>query len=104
MLTGGGRLEINGPLAGGFRFANLASYRDVNFLPGAVKYGELPALLALSAPQRLLVLGETEASLDTVIAAYAASERSRQLSIDKGHQQGLPERIVHWLKRANAQP
>ena len=67
MLTGGGRLEINGPLAGGFRFANLASYRDVNFLPGAVKYGELPALLALSAPQRLLVLGETEASLDTVI-------------------------------------
>jgi len=31
-----------------FRFANLKSYRDPNFLPGAVKYGDLPALLKLS--------------------------------------------------------
>jgi len=89
---------------GGFSFANLASYRDVNFLPGAVKYGDLPDLLALSVPQRLLVLGETEASLDTVIAAYAASGRSAQLSIDRGPQQGLSDRVVRWLKRANAQP
>ena len=31
-----------------FRFANLKSYRDPNFLPGAVKYGDLPALIKLS--------------------------------------------------------
>ena len=31
-----------------FRFANLKSYRDPNFLPGAVKYGDLPALLKLT--------------------------------------------------------
>ena len=31
-----------------FRFANLKSYRDPNFLPGAVKYGDLPALMKLS--------------------------------------------------------
>ena len=31
-----------------FRFANLKSYRDPNFLPGAVKYGELSALMKLS--------------------------------------------------------
>lgn len=29
-----------------FRFADLTSYRDPNFLPGAVKYGDLPALVA----------------------------------------------------------
>ena len=30
-----------------FRFANLKSYRDPNFLPGAVKYGDLLALMKL---------------------------------------------------------
>lgn len=32
----------------GFRFTDLKSYRDPNFLPGAVKYGDLPGLLKLS--------------------------------------------------------
>jgi len=85
----------------GFRFAELPSYRDVNFLPGAVKYGDLPGLLALSAPRRLWVSGESEASLDTVIAAYAAAGRSGQLNLDKGDRQGLCARIVRWLKRAS---
>ncbi len=31
----------------GFRFAALKSYRDPDFLPGALKYGDLPAILAL---------------------------------------------------------
>ena len=36
----------------GFRFTSLRSIRDVNFLPGAAKYGDMPAMLALSAPAR----------------------------------------------------
>lgn len=45
---------------GGFRFASLKSFDDTDFLPGAVKYGDLPALLALSAfsGQQLFVTGE----------------------------------------------
>jgi dienelactone hydrolase len=31
----------------GFRFAALKSYRDPDFLPGALKYGDLPAILSL---------------------------------------------------------
>ena len=31
----------------GFRFAGLKSYLDPDFLPGALKYGDLPAILAL---------------------------------------------------------
>jgi len=31
-----------------FRFAEITTYRDPNFIPGAVKYGDLPALLELS--------------------------------------------------------
>jgi hypothetical protein len=41
----------------GFRFAGLDSYLHPDFLPGAVKYGDLPGLLALSAP-RLWIAGE----------------------------------------------
>ncbi|QDS91921.1 Acetyl xylan esterase (AXE1) [Roseimaritima multifibrata] len=33
--------------ANDFRFANLKSYRDPEFTPGAAKYGDMPALLAL---------------------------------------------------------
>ncbi|WP_162006880.1 alpha/beta hydrolase family protein [Roseimaritima sediminicola] len=33
-----------------FRFDDVRHYRDANFVPGAVKYGDLPGLLALAAP------------------------------------------------------
>jgi len=33
-----------------FRFDGITSYRDPNFVPGAVKYGDLPGLLTLVAP------------------------------------------------------
>lgn len=42
--------------AAGFRFADVPSIRDPNFLPGAVKYGDLPGLLALAAPARVQVV------------------------------------------------
>ena len=42
----------------GFRFRQITSWRDVNFLPGAVKYGDLPALLGLCAPHRIWMPGE----------------------------------------------
>ena len=40
---------------GDSRFANVTSYRDVNFVPGGVKYGDLPALVALRAPHSITV-------------------------------------------------
>jgi dienelactone hydrolase len=85
---------------GGFRFANLASYRDVNFLPGAVKYGDLPALLALSASKWLWISGESEESLGIVTAAYAASGQLHHLSIHERQQQDVSASIVQWLKKA----
>ena len=42
----------------GFRFVDLESWRDPQFLPGAVRYGDLPGLLALNAPEALRILGE----------------------------------------------
>ena len=42
-------------LTDGFRFADLADAWHRDFLPGAVKYGDLPALLALGLPTPLAV-------------------------------------------------
>jgi hypothetical protein len=42
----------------GFRFVNLKSWRDPQFFPGAVRYGDLPGMLALNAPGELCILGE----------------------------------------------
>jgi hypothetical protein len=42
----------------GFRFASVTSYLDPNFFPGAIKYGDLPAILALNVPRPLVLIGE----------------------------------------------
>ena len=41
----------------GFRFATLTEFNHPDFLPGAVKYGDVPALLALAAPGRVVAGG-----------------------------------------------
>jgi len=76
----------------GFRFGELQSYRDVNFLPGAVKYGDLPAILALSAPHRLWIAGEGEALPDVIEDAYRASGAPGHLHrVDRGLEQLVRE-------------
>ena len=56
----------------GFRFGQIRWYRHANFLPGIVKYGDLPALLALAAPHPLRIIGE-EAVPEVTAAAYSAA-------------------------------
>ncbi|MDZ4289193.1 MAG: hypothetical protein U0984_14600, partial [Prosthecobacter sp.] len=48
----------------GFSFAKLTSPWDINFVPGAVKYGDVPALLKLCEPMKV-----TEASGNEAVAA-----------------------------------
>jgi hypothetical protein len=54
----------------GFRFGALKSIRDPDFLPGALKYGDLPGLLMLSAPQPLWLAGEEGKVPEAVAEAY----------------------------------
>lgn len=42
----------------GERFDDLDNIRDINLWPGAVKYGDVPAFLALNAPRPLWLAGE----------------------------------------------
>ncbi len=56
----------------GFRFAKLTSQWDRAFVPGAVKYGDLPAILGLCAPIALEVSGEGK--MPVVEAMYGAAD------------------------------
>ena len=42
----------------GFRFAKINALDDPNYLPGVLKYGDLPALVSLSAPHPVWLAGE----------------------------------------------
>jgi len=60
----------------GFRFGALKSIRDPDFLPGALKYGDLPGLLTLSAPQPLWLSGEAGKIPAAVEEAYQDAGKS----------------------------
>ena len=74
---------------GGFRFQNLTDYRDANFLPGALKYGDLPAVLGLCAPHPLWLGGES-AVPELTQQVYTASGASEKIRL-------ADTSIVEWL-------
>ncbi len=74
----------------GFRFAKITDYHDPNFVPGVVKYGDLSAVLALNAPEPLMILGEE--SLPLVASAYAAATLPQHLTLSS-----QANTVVQWL-------
>jgi len=64
----------------GLRFAKLENVWDVNFVPGAEKYGDVPAILSLCAPVRTTVFGETKDSAPGVATAFAAAKGKLELA------------------------
>ena len=81
---------------GSFRFAHAKNYRDPDFLPGAVKYGDLPGLLALAVPCTLWISGEG-ATPSVVQAAYKSANRPEQVvSVSPAAQQESAA-AVDWL-------
>ncbi len=78
----------------GFRFVDITSYRDPQFLPGAVKYGDLDSLLALSAPHGLRIEGESGPLSPLVEATYAAcGAPSAVMAADSQS----PRQAIDWL-------
>ncbi len=64
----------------GFRFAKLTDVWDAGFVPGAVKYGDLPGLLALCTRTRTFVVGETPEAIAPAVAAFAADKSDLKLA------------------------
>jgi dienelactone hydrolase len=82
----------------GFRFTRLTAFDDAAFLPGIVKYGDLPALLALSAPRALWLSGE-KTELPIVRQAYSAAGQPDRLTMHQGDESGEAAAAVEWLTR-----
>ena len=77
----------------GFRFESITEIRDVNLFPGAVKYGDVPAILALCEPVKLAVAGESEDSVAVAKVAYSAGAASAEI-LPKSDDASA---IVDWL-------
>jgi len=82
----------------GFRFTKLRSIRDLNFLPGAAKYGDLPGILALQAPSELWLAGESQTP-PVVAAAYSAAGSAGKVQAFAGGAQEKTAAAVQWLGR-----
>jgi hypothetical protein len=81
----------------GFRFANLTEFDDANFLPGAVKYGDLPGMLALVAGHPLWLAGEKDQVPAVLKAAYKAADKTEVVQTYAGDEQAEATAAVDWL-------
>ena len=81
----------------GFRFADLEDVYDINFMPGAARYDDLPGLLALTTPTRIWLAGEGKEAPPIVKAAFAASGKAKNLTTFSGASRGAARQAVEWL-------
>ena len=82
---------------GGFRFGQVLDLHDPNFLPGGAKYGDLPALLALGAPGRTWVAGETAEALALAQSLYQAVNAVKNLTRFAGEARQVRAAALEWL-------
>jgi len=81
----------------GFRFAGVKDVYNIDFMPGAAKYDDLPGLLALTAPARFWLAGEGGETLAIVEAAFAAAGKRENLIAFSGASQDTAGQAVEWL-------
>jgi len=81
----------------GFRFGKLNDFADANFLPGSVKYGDVPGMLALAAPRPLWLAGEGDDAPELVRSAYAAAGKADGVTLFNGGEEAEPMAAVEWL-------
>jgi len=83
----------------GFRFGQVTSIRDVRFWPGAVKYGDLPGLLALAAPRSLWLAGEGAEAPALLAAAYRAAGQPSKLTLSNAESaEAVRDAALAWLQ------
>lgn len=82
----------------GFRFASLTEFDDAQFLPGAVKYGDVAGLLALSAGSEVWLSGEKELPKLTA-ASWKSAGSGAPLTLFAGEASAKANDAVKWLSR-----
>jgi hypothetical protein len=82
---------------GGFRFGKVRDLHSPDFLPGGAKYFDLPGMIALGAPTRLLLAGEGDQAPEIVATAYEAAQAKNRLTVFGGDATKTREAAVKWL-------
>jgi hypothetical protein len=82
---------------GGFRFTQLKSIYDANFVPSITKFGDLPGLLSLAAPTRLWLAGEGSTAPGVVAAAYRAAGAEKNVTSFSGPSDQKVAAAIEWL-------
>lgn len=80
---------------GHFRFSGLKSWKDADFLPGAVKYGDIPTLLSLAAPNKLWI-GSERFVPEIVRSAYKAADAENAVAAS-GERLDTATAAIDWL-------
>lgn len=83
----------------GFRFGNVRSIRDPDFLPGGAKYDDLPGMLAAAGPGPLWLAGEPEPSVKWLRDLAYTQPNSDLLTVDRGPTDSTATRAAEWLTR-----
>lgn len=86
---------------GAFRFGQVLDLHDPNFLPGGAKYGDIPALIALGAPARAWVAGESTEGLAMAQTQYQAASAEKNLTRYSGSSENLRASAIDWLLAQN---
>ena len=80
-----------------FRFDKVRQVTDEMMLPGALKYGGLPALTALSAPHELFLHNTEGTGVERWVSdAYSAARGSENMRIEAA---ASPDKMIGWLLR-----
>jgi len=95
--VGEGTIEKTVVDTNGFRFGNLTDYRNPDFLPGGAKYGDLPGIISLTAPDKLMVLGETKETGAYIVATYKAAWKPKNLTFFVGKPEEKNGAVVAYL-------
>jgi hypothetical protein len=82
---------------GGFRFATVTAFDNPDFLPGSVKYNDLPGMISLSAPNALWLAGEGKELLPIVAATYQAAGHPENVTVFPGDAAEREKAAVEWL-------
>ena len=80
----------------GFRFASLTDVYDPMLLPGAIRYGDLPGLLALAAPHPLWLSGEGAKAPEVLVKSFQANP-GVELTINNGPVSTEAKDAVSWI-------
>jgi len=83
----------------GFRFASITDVRHPQLWPGAVKYGDVPFLLALCAPRPLWLAGEGDKAPEVAAAAYDANGAKKKLHRFAGKPPERPMAAARWIMK-----